>query len=143
MKKIIFFLCACALFSCSVKKTTLSPFVSVYKRDWVGEMLPEYIIIKTLPKTFEIYGPGISMSVLGEWNNKNDTLFLFPKYEYYDSAYHNVGQENLSIATIAQKYLIKKDCLIDVTDYDAAMPEMVKILGNYNIKTVYHRVNGK
>ena len=141
MKKI--FILLCVFVSCTSQKATLSPFIQIYKDDWVPNIKPSYIILRTESKTFEIYAPSIDESVFGEWNVKNDTLFLFPKYECFNSDFHKVDQDDLSVITVTQRYLIKKDCLIDVTDYDAAMPEMLKILGNYNIKRVYHRVNGK
>ena len=41
------------------------------------------------------------------------------------------------MATIPQQYLIKNDCLIDITDYRVVLQEL---FSNQNSKTVYKRI---
>lgn len=142
MKRIVIILCCILLFSCKVQKTTLSPFVTIYKSDWVGNIFPEYIFLRTQPKIFEKYSPGIYESMFGQWNTRNDTLFLYPIYECssrdLELNLSKVTQEDSNVATIPQQYLIKNDCLIDITNYSTILPEL---FNNQNCKTVYKRVN--
>jgi hypothetical protein len=115
---------------------TLSPFVAVYKSDWLGN----YMLLKTQPNFFEIYSPSIYGCTVGQWNISNDTLFLFPKYEYFDRnselKFIEITPENLSVSSIPQQYLIKSDYLTDITDYRIILPEL---FNNQN-KVVYKRV---
>ena len=141
MKQVIIFFCLFWCISCSTHKVSISPFVQIYRDDWQPNILSSYIILRTEPKNFEIYIPYME-SVFGEWNINNDTLFLFPKYEFFKSKYYEIDQEDLSIVTITQKYLIKKNCLIDITDYNNVFPELVEIFGNQNNnKTIYYKIN--
>lgn len=137
---IIVFLCI-FLFSCRTDKMTLSPFVTVYKSERIGNVYPGYIVLKTQPQVFEMYAPGIYTSTIGQWNINNDTLFVFPKYEYYSKdsklLFIEISPADSSVTTIRQQYLIKKDCLIDITDYRVALPEP---FNNQNSKMVYKRV---
>lgn len=141
MKKTVVIFCCILMFSCKVQKTTLSPFVAVYKSDWVGNIHPAYILLRTQPNIFEIYSPSIYESIFGQWNIKNDTLFLFPKFEYLNRdsklKLSEVTRQDTSIVTIPQQYLIKNDCLIDITDYNIILPEPFK---NQSHKGVYRRV---
>ena len=141
MKKIIFILSCILLFSCKAEKTTLSPFVSVYKSDRIGNILLSYIFLKTQPRTFEIYSPTIYGSLFGQWEISNDTLFLFPEYEYFyrdsESRISKITPQDTSMLTIPQRYLIKDDCLIDVTNYSAILPEP---FNNQSHQMVYKRV---
>ena len=148
MKKMffIFIVFYFLFFSCKTQQVILSPFVSIYKSDWVGLVKPAYIILKAQPKIFEMYAPGIYCSTIGEWNIVNDTLYIFPKYEYYADNGMNmyeISPMDISITTIPQQYLVKKDCLIDITDYSIVFPE--ELYGNLfnlnNAKTVYRKVN--
>ncbi len=123
------------------EKTTLSPFVSVYKSDRVGNILPSYIFLRTQPQTFEIYSPAIYGSLFGQWDISNDTLFLFPEYEYFyrdsESRISKITPQDTSMPTIPQRYLIKDDSLIDITDYSAILPEP---FNNQSHQMVYKRV---
>lgn len=144
MKKIaIVFFCV-LLFSCATQKITLSPFIAAYKSDWVGNVYPEYILLRTQPKVFEKYSPGIYASIVGQWNINNDTLFLFPKYEYFsrntELKFSEITPKDSSVATIPQQYLIKNDCLIDITDYSVVLQEL---FNNQNNKTVYQRITNQ
>jgi len=144
MKKIAIVFYCVFLFSCKSQQITLSPFVAVYKNDWVGEVYPEYISLKTQPKVFEKYSPGVYASIVGQWNISNDTLFLFPKYEYFsrnsELKFSEITTKDSSVATIPQQYLIKNDCLIDITDYRVILQEMFSGLSN---KTVYKRITNQ
>ena len=141
MKKIAVFFYCVLLFSCKSQQITLSPFVAVYKSDWVGNVYPIYIMLKTQPKVFEIYAPGIYESVVGQWKINSDTLFLFPKYEYFsrnsELKFSEIAPKDSSVATIPQQYLIKNDCLIDITDYSVVLREL------FSNKTVYKRITNQ
>lgn len=141
MKKIAVAFYCVLFFSCKSQQITLSPFVAVYKNDWVGNVYPEYISLKTQPKVFEKYSPGVYASIVGQWNINNDTLFLFPKYEYFsrnsELKFSEITPEDSSVATIPQQYLIKNDCLIDITDYSVVLQEL---FSKQNNKTVYKRI---
>ncbi len=127
---------------------TLSPFVAVYKSDWSGHVYPDYIILKTQPQVFERYLPGIYEIIVGQWSVKNDTLFLFPKYDSFirnselnsELEFSVITPKDSTLLTIPQQYLIKNDCLIDITDYSIILPELLDI---QNCKTVYKRVTKK
>jgi len=144
MKKITIVLYCVLCFSCTSQRITLSPFVAIYRSDWVGNVYPEYILLKTQPKVFEKYSPGIYTSTVGQWNINNDTLFLFPKYEFFsrnsDLKFSVITPTDSSLATIPQQYLIKNDCLIDITDYSVVLQEL---FSSQNSKTVYKRITKK
>lgn len=144
MRKFIIIFCCFLFFSCKVQKTTLLPFVEVYKSNWVGgNIYPSYIILRTQPKNFEIYAPGIYESVFGSWRIKNDTLYLIPQNKILckdsDFLIRNVENDS-TILTIPQQYVIKKDSLIDVTNYNF-------ILQKFNMssetRTVFKRVTNQ
>ena len=140
MKQCIIILLCVLIVSCKMQKATLSPFVAIYKRERAGNVLPAYMILKTQPKIFEMYAPGIYASCIGEWNIANDTLYILPKYEYYaneNKVYMDeITPNDSSITTIPQQYLMKNDCLIDITDYSILLPEL---FNNKNSKSIYKR----
>lgn len=144
MKKITIVFYCVLFFSCTSQRITLSPFVAVYKSDWVGNVYPEYISLKTQPKVFEKYSPGIYTSIVGQWNINNDTLFLFPEYEFLsrnsELKFSVITPIDSSVTTIPQQYLIKNNCLIDITDYSAILQEL---FSNQSSKTVYKRITKK
>ena len=108
--------------SCKVQSPSLAPFVSVYKRDWSGEVLPVYIILRNYSQMFEEYAPAIQESVFGQWNVDKDTLFLSPEYVLSDKVHVITDQDIPTVTTIPHKYLMKNDCLIDLTDYSRIIP---------------------
>jgi hypothetical protein len=116
----------------------------MYESDWVGHIPPTYILLRTQPKVFEIYSPSIYSSTVGLWNIKNDTLFLFPKCEYFsrnsELKFSEITPKDTSVTTIPQQYLMKNDCLIDITDYRIILPEL---FSSQNNKTVYKRTNNQ
>lgn len=127
--------------SCKTKKTSLAPFVTVYKNDWVGNIYPEYILLKHQTQTFEKFAPGIYESIIGEWQINNDTLYLYPKYEYLlkNDTYHlsQIENKEKGIRTISQKFLIKINSLIDLTEYE------IYNVSSENKNTVYNKVNNR
>lgn len=144
MKKITFLVYCSFLFSCALQKKELTPFIEVYKSDWIGNVYPEYISLKSRPNIFETYSPGIHTSFFGQWTLKNDTLLLIPKYEYYsrnsELIFSIITAKDSNVATIPHKYLVKKGYLIDITDYGIILPGY---LNNQNSKTIYRRVTKK
>jgi hypothetical protein len=131
MKNAIIIFACVLLLSCGTQKMTLSPFVAAYKREGTGNVLPAYIFLKTQPQMFEIYVPGIYSSSVGQWNIRNDTLFLSPKYEYSERNnelnMNRIISEDSTILSIPQQYIIKKDKIIDVTDYSTILPDYLNV----------------
>jgi len=88
-----------------------------------------------------MYSPRIYTSTLGEWYTINDTLFLFPKYEYYESnngmCMDIITSKDSTITSIPQQYIIKKDRIIDVTDYGVILPD---IFNNKKVQTEYKQL---
>jgi hypothetical protein len=147
MRKIIIVFFSFLLFSCAPQRITLSPFITAYKSDWIGNIYPEYILLRTQPKVFEIYTPGSYESVFGEWNICNDTLCLFPRHEYYsrnsELKISEITPSDTSVTTITHRYLIKKDCLIDITDYDIVLhynSGLQELFSNPDYKAVYKKI---
>lgn len=131
--------------SCSTTKTTSFPLLSVYTSGWSGEILPSYISLKTMPNIYDEYCPSIQESFVGQWHYSNDTLFLIPKYAIIDRdslKTYILSQQDTSFATIPRTFLIKKDCIIDITDFNIILPEPWKI-DKKNDGIVYKRVNYK
>jgi hypothetical protein len=99
------------LLSCKTQKVLPDSFVSVYKSNRIGNIYPEYIILKSKPKTFEKFSPGLDYGVIGVWEASNDTIFLLPKYQYSQREnvcnFSELTNDDLSLATIPQKYMIK------------------------------------
>ena len=126
-------------FSCKAENDTFT-FVSVYKSDRVGNIPPSYFFEDTA-SDFEIYSPTIYGSFFGQWDISNDTLFLFPEYEYFyrdsESRISKITPQDTSMLAIPQQYLVKDDSLIDVTNYSAILPEPFT---NQSHQMVYKRV---
>ncbi|WP_291529883.1 hypothetical protein [Bacteroides sp. UBA939] len=123
MKNLVTIFACVLLLSCNTKKMTLSPYVAVYKSEGGGIFLPTYIFLRTQPKVYEIYAPGIRLSTIGQWNISNDTLFFLAKYEYSgknNELYMYIPEEP-TISSIPQQYLIRNDSLIDITDYSTIL----------------------
>lgn len=144
MKKITIGFFCILLFSCASQKIALSPFIAAYKCDWVGNVYPEYILLRTQPKVFEIYAPGIYESIFGEWKINHDTLLLFPRHEYLsrisELKISEITPQDSSVATIVRKYLINNYCLIDITDYNFILQGS---FSNQDNKTVFKRITNQ
>lgn len=123
------FLVGFAFSSCKTQQFN-DESVSIFIAERVGEKLPEYLFLKKYDRTFDFYYPMGQTSVLGTWKILNDTLFLFPYYEY-SSQMHRLEPEDSSIISISQKYLIHKGNLIDITDYSVLSLDKNS---NYKIK---------
>ena len=122
MKVLIILTFSIMLFSCNIQK--MPSFISIYEVR--GNMYPNYILLKTRPNIFEMYSPAIYYSTIGVWEISNDTMFLFPKYEYWDRNSKLICSEiapaDSTITTIPQQYLIKGNYLIDITNYEPLIP---------------------
>lgn len=136
MKAIIIFTCCIMLFSCKSKKTPT--FINIYKTQ--GHIYPNYILLKTQPNIFEMYSPAIYYNTIGLWEVNNDTIFLFPKYEYWNRNGQLICSEitpsDSTMTTIPQQYLIKGDRLIDVTNYKSLIPYL---FNDSIIRTTFYR----
>jgi len=117
MKNLIWLFILLLLFcSCVNLKPRQSEYIALYKQSRLGEVLPEYLLLKDRIKSYEFFSPGLNSSVLGNYHIANDTIYLNPRYEYSDSI-KRISPADTSIISIPRKFLIKKDLLIDVTDY--------------------------
>jgi hypothetical protein len=110
MKKIIYISTILMGISCS--SIPKWEDLSVYTQERVGEIPPSYLILKggalNLCDFF-----WYSYGTVGNYVVAKDTLYIFSQYTYYsDSVYYT---DTLDINP--QKFLIRKDRLIDVTDY--------------------------
>ena len=130
------------LLSCKTQKVLPDSFVSVYKSNRIGNIYPEYIILKSKTKTFEKFSPGLDYGVIGVWEASNDTIFLLPKYQYSQREnvcnFSELTNDDLSLATIPQKYMIKDNTLIDITDYTSVMKDFPEF--NIVNQTIYKNV---
>ena len=80
-------------------------------------------------------------NVVGLWEIKGDTLLLFPQYEYYKKDMYlkmqNIEGLEPSMTTIEQKYVIRDNGLIDVTDYT----KLVKFNFERSSQPTYYKVS--
>ena len=117
--------------------------MAVYERERVGEMPSSYIILKggALKQCDFICN---SYGISGNYVVSNDTLYVYNKYTYYSESINYFDTLNIK----PQKFLIKKDYLVDVTRYtldiindstDFYINEFLKNLPN----TVYKRLQIK
>lgn len=140
MKKGIIFVGCILLNSCALPKAIQSPYITVYASDRVGNIPSSYIILRKQPQVFELHSPVISESIFGQWKTCNDTLYLTPRHEFYtvnsDYQLSELTQRDTSVATIPMVYLIKTDCLTEITDYNMVLPEPF----NNKNTTVFNRV---
>jgi len=109
MKKIVYIFITIIAISCSSTRNLEG--IVIYGIEGVGEMYPSYIILKGgALKQFDFFS--YSYGSVGNYTVKEDTLYVLSLYNYYSKS---VFFDTLDIKP--QKFLIKKDCLIDVTDY--------------------------
>lgn len=86
--------------------------IVIYERKRVGEMPPSYIVLKGgALNQCDFFG--YSYGTVGTYVLGKDTLYVSPKYKYYSDSIYYVDTLNVRL----QKYLIKQDRLIDMTDY--------------------------
>jgi hypothetical protein len=107
--------------SCTVQKHG-NEYIWIYKRDMIGDVGngPTYLILRS-GGLYELYSPGGSaQSDWGTFEISNDTLRLGP-IEYLSLANHKIKQEldtlEVSFSSIPTYFIIKKDQLIDITEY--------------------------
>lgn len=141
MKNFIFILLCCLNISCQTYERSELHYMSpIYMSFGVSE--PIYLVLRDQPKVFEMHMPGIWEVSFGEWDIIKDTLYLKPEYEYFHQGDEFEMRKNhpsdLSIVTIAQKYAIKKDILIDKTDYNVVWQGDLSPL-----KSVFDLTNGE
>ena len=86
--------------------------IALYECERVGEIPPSYIILKggTLKQCDFVCS---NYGTIGNYVVSNDTLYVFNQYTYYSESVHYADTLNVK----PQKFLIKKDCLVDVTNY--------------------------
>lgn len=112
-----------AFYSCTSRKVTIAPYMAVFKSDDSPNIPSVYIVLKTHPASYEIYSPLLYGSVIGDWMQRKDTLYLYPKYNVQNRGdglkFIVVSQDNPTMLTITHKLLVKQDELLDVTSYDS------------------------
>ena len=87
---------------CSVKKDA---HIAVYKRDWIGEVPPEYIILRIDDQIYDTYcGASGQYGQVGKYIIKNDTLYCIQNYSRLSSYVYFSNEDS----TYIQKFLIKK-----------------------------------
>lgn len=107
--------CLLMLCSCKLYQFNKNDF-TIYKKDKVGEIFPEYLIIENVMNRYELFCPYLHISVFGSWSVSNDTLFLSPLYEYRNKIC-KIEPTDSTFYSIHQKYLVNKKNLYDITDY--------------------------
>jgi hypothetical protein len=121
----------------------MAPYMSVFKSDENPNIPSVYIVLKTHPTSYEIYTPLLYGSVIGDWTQSKDTLYLYPKYDVQNRGdglkFRVVSQENPTMLTITHKLLVKQDELLDVTNYDSIFKDMSMPYSKID-STVYRRV---
>jgi hypothetical protein len=145
MKKIYIILTVSllTLSACGTRKNARIPYLSIFANKGIpGMIYPEYIILRTHPSVYEMYSPGVYESVWGEWKIRNDTLLLHPKAGFTNRdmkiSFLKVTSKDSTMMTIPQQYLVRKNCIIDVTDYSSILPEPFK---SQDSKTTYYRIS--
>lgn len=113
MRKLFILFMCCFLYSFIPDQEP--EFVFIYKRERAGEILPEYIIFKKRTTTYEMFSPNLQRSIIGEWKQIKDTLFLYPQYIYFKGHIKEIETSNFD--SVNQKYLKRNDSIIDITDY--------------------------
>ena len=105
----------------SKKDKVAKQYFYIYRRttdDANLHIFRNYIILKKKHFTYEQYSEG-GLSVIGKYYIKNDTLTMRHEYELVlsDSIYiHKMDNKDVS-DFYPQKFIIRKDSLIDITNY--------------------------
>lgn len=131
-KALLFVLLFC---SCQVQHVSQSGRIELYERQEQNpNILPLSLLLREQPQLYELFS--LYDGVIGEWRKNNDTIFLFPKYEWYYRdhviSYKEVSSKDISYSTLPQKYIIKKDCFVDITDYSIVYGELPEVFTNMN-----------
>jgi len=94
---------------------TYEGHILLYQGQRFGMYRPNYLIIKTHINRYEHCSADGSISTFGSCDVKNDTLFLFPEYDY---DFKTGLKSNITgIDSIPQIFLKKSNQLIEITDY--------------------------
>lgn len=132
-------LCSIALISCSGFNAKFSPFLEIYKNNGVaGNILPEYIILKSHPRTFEMFSPTVNLSIYGKWERNKDTLLLFPLYEMVNYDINNISVYDSTELSIVHKFLIEKNQIVDITDY-SPITTSSELIDYNNYHPIYYK----
>ncbi|MFP9117085.1 hypothetical protein ACLI08_04765 [Flavobacterium sp. RNTU_13] len=130
------------LWSCGAKKVSLWPYVAVFKSDESPNIPATYIILKNPAKSYEMYSPLLYTSIIGEWKQAHDTLYLYPKYELQNKSdgllQREITQKDSTMLTVMHTLLVKPNELIDITRYDTIFKEFTIFLPKTD-GTIYKR----
>lgn len=134
-KNLIIFACFLMMSACKSQFKN-SDYIVVYKTLENQIQEPEYLIIKSKPQTFELNIPMLYSSIIGEWFYSKDTIVISPKYTYEyrnnKSSLLEINDKDTSVISIKQRFHVKGDILIDITDYSIVHPLLKK--DNYQKK---------
>jgi hypothetical protein len=130
--------------SCAVQKHG-NEYLWIYKRDRIGDVGngTNYLILRS-GGLYELYSPdGWAESYWGTFEISNDTLRLGPR-EYFYHARHKIKKEldtlEVSFSSIPTYFIIKKNRLIDITDYQI-YPELAPLATKGGVYDGFVRVN--
>ena len=109
-------------------------------------ILPSYIILKSPDSIYEKYSFVDYNTVVGKWKISGDTLIVSPKFrygEYKNKIRLKIYTDSVkaidslrNVDNIDKYYLIRKNCLIDVTNYAEVWKYdtmLVNLLGTVSI----------
>ncbi len=132
MKKVVFLFLMVIFVSCyGIKKDA---HLAVYKWEGFGEFPPEYIILRIHDQIYDTYcGFGEQYGQVGRYTVKNDTLYFTQSYWRLVDKVSFSDSDSMYI----QKFLIEKNSLIDITDYNVIFPEL---LSSHQHNKVYKRI---
>ena len=140
MRKCVF-LIVIIFVSCSTSNTLNMNDIVIYRSYGIGNLKPNTLILNKETKMFNFYYSLIMENVVGSWEIKGDTLLLYPQYEYYKTDMYlkmqNIEGSEPSMTTIEQKYVIRDNGLIDVTDYT----KLVKFNFERSSQPTYYKVS--
>lgn len=89
--------------------------IAVYKRDWIGEIPPEYLILRFDDQIYDTYhGAGGQIGEVGKFTIKDDTLFCAQSYSRLSDRTNTLNKDAVPWDRI---FLIKSNCLLEITDY--------------------------
>ncbi len=108
--------------------------IAIYKWEGLGELPSQYIILRIDDQIYDInYGARGQYGQVGKYVINNDTLYFTQSYSTLLDTVYFSNRDDVYI----QKFLIRKNSLIDVTDYSLIFPELFI---NKTNKSVYKRV---
>ncbi len=106
--------------SCAIQNNG-NEYVRIYKQAPFGDMGgPSYLVLRE-SGYYELHDPLGDTSYFGSFKVSNDTLCIYPlKYGYYHKE-HRIWEEEstseVSFSSIPSYYNIKRNKLINITDY--------------------------